>query len=441
MLSFEDIKELLEASGADAYELMLQETRGSEFYFIGHRLDMNRAKDIADYTATVYKMSGEGKRGKASGTIAPTLSKEEAAEKIARLLDAAGLIKNNFYELHAPSEEADGNAENESVPAAGESALTAEEEAAAFIKVMRGAAEDEARRVNSYEVFVNDISRRFVNSLGVSFSDSGRKCMLEAVVNAKKDGHEVEICREFASGGCDSDGLLAEINGMLDTGCDRLKAVPTPADANGLPVVFVTEAAAEIYKYFIYKTDARFKYMGYSDAEIGKKLVELDGGDALTVETLPFLPHSSENASFDAEGGRVRQLTLVEDNEVRAFAGARQFAEYLGIGESFEPGNFKVTGGSAEAEELLKGPCLVAAEFSDFQVDPIAGDIAGEIRLAYLKGADGSVVCVTGGSITGNMAQAAKTLKASKELRQYDSLLVPKATRLFGLSVAGADAE
>ena len=97
-----------------------------------------------------------------------------------------------------------------------------------------------------------------------------------------------------------------------------------------------------------------------------------------------------------------------------------------------------MTGGTESEADIRTGDYLEVVEFSDFQCDAITGDIAGEIRLAYLH-RDGKVTPVSGGSVSGSMAEMAKTFRFSKELRQYDNLLIPSVTRLKNVTVTGAE--
>ena len=79
----------------------------------------------------------------------------------------------------------------------------------------------------------------------------------------------------------------------------------------------------------------------------------------------------------------------------------------------------------------------MVVEFSDFQVDEITGDIAGEILLAYLH-QDGRVIPVSGGSVSGSMPELVKSMRFSKESRQYNCHLIPSVTRLHNVTVTGA---
>ena len=133
----------------------------------------------------------------------------------------------------------------------------------------------------------------------------------------------------------------------------------------------------------------------------------------------------------------MRDRTLMEAGVPLAFTGSRQFSQYLGLENSYIPGNLEVTGGTANAESLREGTCLEVMEFSDFQVDTMTGDIAGEIRLAYLH-ENGNHIPVSGGSISGNMRDFLGTMRMSRESAQYNSLRIPAVTRLQGVNIAGA---
>ena len=102
--------------------------------------------------------------------------------------------------------------------------------------------------------------------------------------------------------------------------------------------------------------------------------------------------------------------------------------------------DFAVSGGTESEADLREGDYLEVVEFSDFQCDYITGDIAGEIRLAYLH-QDGKVIPVSGGSVSGSMADFVKTMRFSKETRQYNNHLIPSVTRLKDVTITGAENE
>ena len=133
----------------------------------------------------------------------------------------------------------------------------------------------------------------------------------------------------------------------------------------------------------------------------------------------------------------MRDLLLMDAGVPAHFHGSRQFSQYLGLEDSFIPNNYEVTGGTHSADELRRGAFLEVVEFSDFQVSPLNGDIAGEIRLAYWHDGTGKVTAVSGGSVSGSVSNLLTAMQFSKESRQYNNMRIPAVTRLNGAIVTG----
>lgn len=421
---------LLNTYAADGWEVTDVETEGWEFYFIGHKLDQSRAKNTRHIEVSVYKKSEDGScLGKAGGEIAPTATEEDAEAMIKKLLFQASLVKNPYYELVKPSAKVPQKEQESEVPAPAE--IVAD-----FIQVMRHLPETETEDINSYEIFASRKKKRFRNSEGVDLFSEYPSSMIEVVVNARKDGEEIELYRNYTSGSCGAKELAENLSKTLATGRDKLIAQPTPVNGE-FPVVFSTDASLELYGYFISRLSTSMIYQQMSDWTVGKDAMPDAKGDRFSVKSAKSLPNSSANAAFDGEGSLVREETFLANGFVQANYGPRQFSYYLGQMDSFVPGNFVVDGGTKSAEELRTGSYLEAVEFSDFQVDPLTGDIAGEIRLGYLW-ENGSCRIVSGGSVTGNMRGAIENMWASREQRQYDNCLIPSVTRIERLTVTGA---
>ena len=424
------ILDLLRTSGADGWTVTDEIRRGWEFYFIRHALDQNRVRDVEHITLTVYKKFSEADAqflGSASARIAPTASREEAERLISRLLSEAGLIRNPLYTLNEPSGEAVSTEEAPDLPVI----------SGDFLRAMRSVEESADADVNSYEIFADCVKRRFISSTGIDVTDVYPASMAEVVVNARRQGHEIELYRMYRSGSCDAAALKANVEETLRIGRDKLRAEKTPAIGK-CDVVFSTDDALRIYDYFIDRMNAAMVYQHISDCEIGKRVCADAGGDPLTVRAKRYLKNSSKNGAYDDEGAPVRDMTIIEDGVAKNYFGRRMFAQYLGLENSFVPGNFAVDGGSAAAEELRSGRFLEVVEFSDFQVDPACGDIAGEIRLGYLHDG-GQVTVVEGGSVSGTMRELAGAMRFSKEQKQFNNYLIPAVTRLGGMSITGAE--
>ncbi len=422
----DNLIKILKASEADAFEVTDTVTLAYEFYFIKHRLDQNRVRDVEHIYVNVYKKLEDGKiLGSASGEIYPTLSEDEIKEEIDKLLERAENVKNPFYELNKPVDFEKKESEDINVSQIAEN----------FVSAMKEIAETETEYINSYEIFAEKNKRRFINSEGIDISFEYPSSMVEVVVNAREKEHEIELYRMYHAGTCDKENLKKDIEEVLKYGKDKLKAVPTPK-LNKAAVVFPTSDAVSIYRWFADKCSAGFVYNRYSDWEIGKDIAPKAKGDKISLRTLRNLPNSSKNFDVDEEGAVIRDMELIDSNVPKTFFGACKYRYYLGIENSFGAYNFEVSGGTKSADEIRSGQYLEVVEFSDFEVDSISGDIAGEIRLAYYHDGD-KVTPVSGGSISGCMLDFVNNMYMSVEKRQYDRFLIPALTRLENVSVTG----
>ena len=420
------IIELLKSSGADAWEVSDKVTEAWEFYFIKHELDQNRVRDVEHINVTVYRKLEDGRfLGSASQEINPTASEEEARKIISDLYERASYVKNPYFELNKEKV----TVENKD--------FDVEQTARDYIEALMQIPETSTEDINSYEIFAEKTKSRFVNSEGIDVTVVYPSSKIEVVVNARNDEHEIELYRMYEAGSCDKDHLIKELTNTLKFGKDRLVTKPTP-NLKKATVLFSTEDSAEIYKYYAMRMHASFKYRGYSDFEIGKPVTEDVQGDKITIKALKELPNSSKNSPVDSEGAKTHDMYLIKDNVPENFWGDCQFRYYLGVKDSFIVGNFQAEGGSSSEAELRQGQYLEPVEFSDLSVDIITGDIAGEIRLAYWHDGD-TITPVSGGSVSGNLAELAKNLKLSKELKQYNNYLLPSVIKIENVTIAGIE--
>ena len=417
--------ELLKASGVYAWEVNDVKTHGWEFYFIRHELDQNRAKDVEHIQIKVYQMDDKG-MGSASAELAPTASEAEAKALIDSLAYRATLVHNKPYELNPPRPAADaGETETPDVAAIAKD----------FLRAMQELPETATEDINSYEIFVSAKTRRFVTSTGIDVTETYPESMIEVVVNARKDGHEIELYRSYDSGTCDAESLTCDLTKTMQYGKDRLRTEPTP-NLGKADVLFSTSAAVSLYRWFAGLLSAQMLVRRMSDWEIGKPITDEFLGDRITLESMRFLPNSDRNRSYDAEGAPVRDLVLLREGVPAHFVGDRMFSCYLGLEDSFMPFNLAVSGGTHTDEELRSGSYLEVVEFSDFQVDQMTGDIFGEIRLGYWH-ENGVCKIVSGGSVSGSMRDFVRTLKASTRSAQYNNWRIPALTRLADVTVTG----
>ena len=418
------IEEQIKALGCTIWEMRQQTVKAWEFYFIRHALDQNRITEVETVNVTLYRLLEDGMLGSASGKLSPTASDDEMQKTLADVYYQASLVKNPAYTL------ADKPVESPTLQEVDVAAI-----AENFISAMSKVQETETEFVNSYEIFVREITRHYRNSNGVEYTVRYPNSMIEVVVNARRGDREIELYRMYDSGTCDADKLCRDVEKTLRYGKDRLATEPTPT-LNKFDVLFSTDDAVQIYRYFGFKTNTAILFRHLSDWTEGKSIAEHATGDKVTIKAVSALHNSSSDYPIDDDGVAIQDRVLIRDGVVESVWGKRQFNQYLGAQNCSNVANFVVEGGAHTEEEVRRGDYLEVVEFSDFQVDPFGGNIAGEIRLGYLH-QNGAVKIVTGGSVTGQMAEAIPTMTFSSETEQYDTYVIPRVTRLKGLKITG----
>jgi predicted Zn-dependent protease len=423
----ENLKKMVSSCGADAWEITETSTRGWEFYFIRHDLDQNRVRQVTHTVVTLYCRNAEGTEiGSSTGEIAPTATKEEIETQLAALKQQAGFSRNPVYDLNEKKEEeADASFVRCSLK------QTADD----FLTLMTSLPESEEAWINSYEIFVEEKTVHYINSNGVDRTQTMPHSFLEVIMDARKNDQEVELYRSYTGGACDKNGIRNDLIRTLQMAKDRLRTVPTPRLMKA-PVVFSTKEAVKFYDFVLANVSAAAKIAHVSTWEAGKTIVDEPQGDVLTLTTRRELNNASKNALFDAEGATIQDLVLIENNKVRHFWGSRQYAQYLGLGDSFRPGCYEVSGGTKKEAEIRNGDYLEPVEFSDFKVNAQTGDLFGEIRLAYWHH-NSCVIPVSGGSLSGNVHLLMQRMLLSQEQTQYDSARIPALTRFEGVTVTG----
>ncbi|WP_035779856.1 metallopeptidase TldD-related protein [Butyrivibrio sp. MC2013] len=425
----DEIIDIIKECGADAWIVEEKAEKNSEFYFIRHRLDQDRLTDVVSYRVTVFKNSPDKiTTGKAEAVINPGENKEYLKKIISELMDRALDVKDKYYSLKPAAKDYD--IDNGSV------ALDAGDISAAFVRTMESVNESPTADINSYEVFGGTRKTRIVTSSGVDLTYEYPSSMMEAVINARNEEHEIELYRSYYLGSCASSDIKASIEEALSCAADRLIAEPTP-DMHKIDCVFSTKDACEIYRYFLDNLNAANIYMKLCRWKKDAYICEGITGDKLNITARRFLENSSTNWPCDCEGSLIKDTDLMKDMKPVAFWGGTKYSSYLGEKDAFMVTNSEFTGGSCSEEEIRRDNYLEVMEFSDFQVDSMTGDIFGEIRLAYLY-ENGKRRILTGGSVSGSMLSFMKTMKMSKDSMQYNNMLIPKLTRLKDVTINGA---
>ncbi len=414
----------LEKLKVKEWKIIQKDVNSKEFFFVRDVLDMDRAKEVKKYEVTVYKefvSGGKSYMGSSTVHIHPTMSESEASAVLAKAYFAAGFVKNDPYPLVEPNKKKIGTS------------CKIFEDTQKIIDSVLNTTVDGAW-LNSSEFFLNHEKVRILNSKGVDVSFEKDTLEVEFITTAKAEGEEIELYWNVKSSGFFSK-LPDKVEEALKVTLERAKAQPTPK-LKEVPVIFDLDGTKEILGYYVQRASALNVYEHISDAKIGEQMQGKPKGSVLTMYVDPTVKNSYFSRPFDNDGFELKKIKIIDKGTLISYWGNVRFSYYLNSAPTGELTNFVVEGGEKSVEELRNGSYVELKSFSDFQMNPLTGDFAGEIRLGWYH--DGkNVVPITGGSVSGNIKDVQEEMEFSEEIVQDGNYVGPIALRIPNAKIAG----
>jgi len=436
------LERLLDAlRGYKGQEWLVGETRTRrlESYNIRRERDMAREVEITHLHLKLFadfEEDGKKYRGSCSVEVKNGLSTAELKSLIEEGRGAARHARNAFYPLVEPSAPSGGDSAEIDLT----SSLAALENE--FHALDEREEHDGGGHASYSEFFVSWNRHRILNSRGVDVSFAGGEFSGETAIHRRgSQGGETEVFGSFSSSLSTDTGLARRMlteraAGLFEMARRKSEARPTPL-LDGIDVLLSGECLADFFDCFRARANASMIYRGLSTYKVGER-VQGAGTDCdrITVTLDPRLEGSSRTAPFDYDGLPVSPTEFIKDGVLTGIWGDTRFASYLGLVPSGNIDSFRVSGGTAAADDLRRGRHLEIVSLSDFRVDPVTGDFGSEIRLAFYFDGKESVP-VTGGSVSGNIAAVRDGMRMSVEEAQHDFFRGPAAVLLRGTTVSG----
>ena len=429
-----NIKDILASmSNIDGWQVKEERTRASELFFIKRDVDMNRSKDVHHIYVTVYKSFEEdGKKymGSSKTTLAPTMTNEEVVQILDDAAYASSFVKNEYYPIVKPTNESKVQLTSSMDQKPIEQWLPE------MTQCVYECHELVDQALNSAELFVDEINTRLFNSEGVDEQYKHYKIFLEFITNWKGEKEEVELYKSIKCSDYSPELIKTAVKDMIDLAVEKSKAEPMRT-LKEMSVLLTGGAVRQFMLYYADKSNSKMIYEKVSDFEIGKSVQGNEiKGDRLSLMLDPALPNSTFAAPVDEDGVVLRKTDVIKDGILNQYWGGHRYAHYLDIEATGLNRNFVVESGSKTIEEMKADSYIELVEFSDFYVDSITGDFAGEIRLAHYYDGN-SVKPFTLGAISGNIKDVQEEMYFSKEKQQINNYHGPKMLQFFNGSITG----
>ncbi|MDD6771856.1 metallopeptidase TldD-related protein [Inconstantimicrobium porci] len=421
----ENILEALAKNNINKYIVSSMEEETLELYLIKKKVDMSRKKHVNLYSVNVlrdFDEEGVEYTGNSEVAVYDTMSDDELNDAIKDAYFSAGFVKNKRYAVPK------GVKREKVIKKSSLSEKSMEEIILKIKDALYKYDNFEKGLINSAEIFLTRIDKRIVSSSGTDVSYRLYKTQGEFITQWV-DKNDVETYNSFSYEDLNEEELsLLVKEGITNTGYrDEAEEAPDTGKYN---VILTDNNVIEFFKYYFVKADTSMIYQKYSDFKLGDKVQGEDiKGDKLNITLKASTP-------FSDEGIELKERELLKDGVLKNIAGSFKFAQYLGLEPIGEYDGGYVRGGNIQVKDLFLDGELEILRFSDFQMDALTGDFAGEIRLALLKKGD-KVIKLTGGSLAANIKDVQNNITLSKEMQNFGAFTVPKAIKLRDVEISG----
>ena len=418
----------LSNSAINDYKIIEVNKESSELFYVGKKLETNRATDLKEVNVTIY-VDVDNKRGSASFAYYDYLSEEELVKLINDKIYAAKFALNEFYEIPSKSSEIpcknpsnfDSRNLSDIALDIGEAVFKADHYEDGFL--------------SATEVFVTRKNRHIVNSRGVDVSEVTYEGYVELIPAWEKNGEETETYNILKFSNLDKDEITRQVDELLLLTKARMDAVPFKSD-KPLTVIIEDEGVPRTLSFFVSDLSYASEYQHMSLSKIGESVQGDDiKGTPLTIDLLPSYVGASASSSIDSDGVILKPVSLIKNGIAQARYGSYQFGYYLK--EKHPTGVLpvvKVACGNKTLDDYKGEPYLRCVKFSAFQLEHYSGYFGGEVRLGFYFDGEKEIP-VTGFSIAGSLHELKGNIVCSKESVVESNYVGPKYLFIKGMSI------
>lgn len=425
MNQIDQIKLALQELEISLFSITATTKESVELYFIKKSLDMRRMNQVTDLQVTVYRdfdANGNRLRGSSTTLIHETMSYEEIKNALSTAYYAASFVCNPYYELPSGTFQTCVTMPSQLMEQPLESS------AMQFAQALYAPDKAEDVFINSAEFFATKRTVHIVTSQGIDVSYVKASVSGEFVTQCVAPA-DVETYKSFQYNDLELDAMTLLAQDALNLSKSRAVAVSAPTTGT-YDIILSDEQVETMLSYYVHRSYSDYIYPGYSNYRVGTNVQGDDiSGEHLNIQLKATVPYS-------AEGIPMNDQPLITDGVLNVIQGNSRFAHYLDIPAIGHYDSLCVSNGTISMDDMKQNNHLHIVNFSDFQMDALSGDFAGEIRLAFLY--DGTTITpVTGGSISGNIKHYHNQLIFSKERQVRADFDGPLAMLLKGVQVSG----
>ena len=382
------------------YEITIRNKESRELFYVLKHLEINRAVNIEEAAIDIY-VDHKDKKGSSMVVITSADNEKTLKAKLSAAVKKANSAMNKYYPLANKTTNIKDKPKKK---------LDLNKVATNIAKAVYKADTNKQGWINSCEIFVTSVRIELITSKGINHVSYNNICRIEIIPTWKNKDEEFELLKFVQTNDFNYANITKQAKEVLLLSKYRSEAVKAstlniPKDVK---VLVQDDMLRDLVSNFT--GDATYEYLYLKQNHY--KVNDLISNTKFNLTLTPQVKGCIASSKYDDHGVKLSKKTIIKDGKLISNWGGIRFGHYLGVKKP--TGDIPCAVIEAPSYDFKKEKHIIIEHFSAPQLEGFSGYFGGEVRLArYFDGK--KYIPVTGFAVAGNIYEAAKDMKFSKE--------------------------
>ena len=382
------------------YEITIKNKESRELFYVLKHLEINRAINIEEAAIEIY-VDKKDKKGNSCVFITAADNTKTLKTKLAAAVKKANSAMNKYYPLANKTA---------NIKDTQKIKLDLNKIATNIAKAVYKADINKQGWINSCEIFVSSIRMELITSKGINHVSYKNVCQIEIIPTWKNKDEEFELLKFVQTNDFNYANITKKTKEALLLSKYRSEAVK--ASSINIPkdvkILVQGDMLSDLANNF--SGDATYENLYLKQNHY--KVNDVISNTKFNLTLMPQVKGCIASSKYDGHGVKLNKKQIIKNGKLIDNWGGIRFGHYLGVKKP--TGDIPCVVIDAPSYDFTKEKHIIVEHFSAPQLESYSGYFGGEIRLArYFDGK--KYIPITSFAISGNIYDAAKNMKFSKE--------------------------
>ena len=382
------------------YEITIKNKESRELFYVLKHLEINRAVNVEEAAIEIY-VDKKDKKGNSCVFITAADNTKTLKTKLSAAVKKATSAMNKYYPLANKTTNIKDTQKKK---------LNLNKVATEIAKAVYKADTNKDGWINSCEIFVSSVRIELITSKGINHVTYDNVCQIEIIPTWRNKDEEFELLKFVQTNDFNYANITKEAKEVLLLSKYRSEAVK--ASSLNIPkdvkVLVQGDMLSDLANNF--SGDATYENLYLKQNHY--KVNDIISDTKFNLTLVPEVKGCIASSKYDGHGVKLSKKQIIKNGKLIDNWGGIRFGYYLGVKKP--TGEIPCVVVDAPSYDYKKEKHIIVEHFSAPQLESYSGYFGGEIRLArYFDGK--KYIPITGFAVSGNIYEAAKNMKFSKE--------------------------